>query len=277
MLSVLNTQLFRLKKSKLFWAMIIVCAALPLLGVLLTSTIANAISSLMGEEGSEILQLLQGEGGYLTLMQLGSLTELGSDPALFSLIASSIFLSGEFTSGAIRNMVLANKNRTQIFLSFLCVALIIGFACFGASYVSTLLFYGVVIGFDGVTVAKALTGCFSTLFLGLLTIALVQACVCFFLFVTRKTGGTVAFPLLVIIFAPSVMNTIVNIVTIVKAMGGQTVSAAALSWVPLYNMSQFQAASIDGALIGKIVLYNAPLAALFAFFGWFALDKSDIK
>lgn len=278
MLNVLNTQLFRLKKSKLFWALFIVCAVLPLLGMALTTSIVTGIGDLIEEDGGEVLiGLFRGEGGYVVLQIVGAMTSLGSDPALFSLIAASIFLSGEFSGGTIRNMVLANKSRTQIFLSFLSVALIIGFSYFGVAYATTLLGYGVVFGFEGVTVADATTGCVTSLLLGLLTIALVQAIVCFFLFITRKTGGTIAFPLLVIILLPSIIGGIVDVTTIVKLAAGQQISQATLGRIPLYNMSLFNATAVDGALVGKIIAYNAPLAALFAFFGWLAFEKCDLK
>ena len=277
MLNVLNTQLYRLKKSKLFWALLIVCAVLPLISAIFTTAVIEIVSNAFGEEDVGLLEAFRGEGGEVTLSMLSGLVSLGSNPALFSLICSSIFLSGEFSGGAIRNMILANKSRTQIFLSFLSVALIIGFSYLGVSYVSTLLCFGVAMGFDGITVNAAVNGCMSTFFLGLLTIALVQACVCLFLFCTRKTGPTVAFPILIIILAPSIITTIVEIVVGVRALIGQSVSEISLSWIPLSNMDLFNASNVDGALVGKIVLYNLPLAALFATFGWLAISKADLK
>ena len=276
MLNVLNTQLFRLKKSKLFWAMLIVCAALPLVGMILTTGFLKILSNAFDGEASSLIELF-GEGGHMTLSVLGGLIGIGSNPALFSVICSSIFLSGEFSGGAIRNMIIANKTRTQIFLSFFSIALIIGFSCFGASYLSCLTCYGLVFGFKGVTVSAAVSGCFSVLFLGLLSIALIQACVCMFLFCTRKTGATVAFPLLILILAPSIITTVVSLAVGLKAVVGQYVSEAALSWIPIYNMDMFDAANVSGGLIGKIVLYNLPLAALFAFLGWLTISKADLK
>ena len=277
MLNVLQTQLYRLKKSKLFWALFIVCGVLPLIGMLFTTALLSVLSDVFSGDSFVIFDSLRAEGGRMTLSALGGLTSLGSNPALFSLICSSIFLSGEFSGGAIRNMVLANKSRTQIFLSFLSVSLIIGFSYLGVAYLSTLTFYGIAMGFGGVTAQAALSGCFSTLFLGLISIALVQSCVCLFLFVTRKTGPTVAFPLLIMILAPSLISTVVDIITGVKILVGQGVSQTALSWIPLYNMDLFSASSVDGAIIGKIVLYNVPLAALLSTLAWLAIDKADLK
>ena len=277
MFNVLRAQLYRLKKSKLFWAMVIVCAVLPLLGALFMTAIFEILGNFSTQDGALVIEVIKAEGGEMTMEALSGLTQLGSNAALLSLICSSIFLSGEFSGGAIRNMVLANKSRTQIFLSFLSVALIIGFACFGAGYLSTLLWYGSLMGFGGLTVQQALTGCFTSLFLGLLSIAVVQACVCLFLFCTRKTGATVAFPILFIIIAPSLVTAIVEIVLSVKVALGQSVSTMALSWIPLANMELFDAAAVDGATVGKIALYNLPIAAIFAFFGWFAISKVDLK
>ena len=278
MLNVLNTQLFRMKKSKLFWAMFIVCAVLPLLGMALITSLVAGIGELIEEDGgSGLLQMFRGEGAFVTLQALSGGVLYDSFPAFFALITSSIFLSGEFTSGAIRNMVLANKSRTQIFLSFFSVALIIGFSYFGVWYASSLLCFGLAFGFKGISVSAAATGCLTALLLGLLTVIFVQACVCFFLFITRKTGGTVAFPLLIILLLPSIINGIVNGIVLVNATAGKTVSDAALSWIPMYNLSKFNATAVDGALVGKIAMYNALLAAIFAFFGWLAIDKADLK
>ena len=278
MLNVLNTQLYRLKKSKLFWALFIVCAVLPLLGALLISVITLILEKNLSGESAELFVELIGQGGEQTVNALGGLIGLSSDAALFSLICSSIFLSGEFSGGAIRNMVIANKSRTQIFFSFFSVALIIGFSYLGVSYASTLLCYGAVIGFSGMTVAKILSGCFASLFLGIITIALVQSCVCMFLFATRKTGPTVAFPILLILFAPGLMSVIVGIIEVVKvAVSMEAISEVTRSWIPLVNMEMFRATDIDGALIAKIALYNILIAAILAFFSWFAIKKVDLK
>ena len=277
MLNVLQTQLYRLKKSKLFWGLFITCAVLPIVGMILLTGLMSIILAAFEGDTSQLMAALKLEGGDLTLSAIGGMANFGSDAILFSIICSSIFLSGEFSGGSIRNMVLANKSRTQIFLSFLSVSLIIGFSYFGVEYLTTIASYGIVIGFGGVTVSKALSTCFASLFLGLIGIALVQSCVCLFLFTTRKTGPTVAFPILLMIFAPSIVATIVEVVVSLRAVVGQSVSEIALSWIPLYNMSMFDASRLDGGLIGKIALYNIPIAAILATFSWLAISKADLK
>ena len=281
MLNVLQTQLYRLKQSKLFWALFIVVAVLPIVGMLITLLILFGLASAEGGV-STITEMLKLEGGNYTVYTIGEMANINSDAVLFSIICSSIFLSGEFSGGSIRNMVLANKSRTQIFLSFLSVSLIIGFAYFGVEYLTTLASYGIVMGFGGVSVSKSLSICFASLFLGLIGIALAQSCVCMFLFTTRKTGPTVAFPILLIIFAPSVVATFVNIVAAVTSSLGQGVSEIVQSWIPLYNMVLYDnklsdTLSFDGALVGKIALYNIPLAAILATFSWLAISKADLK
>lgn len=277
MLNVLHTQLYRLKKSKLFWALFIVCGVLPLVGMLFTTALLSVLSGAFTGDAMGALEALRAEGGHLTLSTIGGISSLSSNAALFSVICSSIFLSGEFSGGAIRNMVLANKSRTQIFFSFFSIAMIIGASYLGVSFVSTLLWYGLVIGFGGMTAAQVLGGLFASLFLGLLAIDLAQTCVCMFVFVTRKTGATVAFPLLIIILAPSIVTGVVEIVLGVKLLVGQEVSISAMSWIPLSNMDLFDASAVDGALVGKITMYNVPIATLFATMGWLAIHKADLK
>lgn len=274
MLNVLNMQLYRLRKSKLFWAMFIVCAALPFVGMLFFKGLLAFVDGAFEGALTDVLDSLQSS---FTMSAFTGLSQLGSDPVLFSIICSSIFLSGEFSGGAIRNMILANKSRTQIFFSFFSISMIIGLSYLGAGYASTLLFYGLALGFEGLTVTQAISGCAAALFIGILSIAIAQACVCMFLFATRKTGTTVAFPILVVVLVPSIINAVVDIVAGVRILTGEMVSAEALSWIPLYNLGMFASSDVDGALVGKIALYNIPLAALLAFFGWLAIDRADLK
>lgn len=277
MINILRTELFRLKKSALFWALFGVCAGLPLLSLMLQLIVV--IFTAMAFGGGEIgdLWTLMHQTGATATM-LSSLTGWASDPALFSVICSSIILSKEFGGGTVRNMLLANKSRKQLFFSFAIVALLIGVSYLTVSFVAVLLLQGTMFGFGTMSATEAVTACFSSFALGLLSIIAVQACVCMFLFVTRKTGATVACSIVVCLFAPSIIVALVEVTEVVRMlMDAPVMSNAALGWIPLYNMYLFDASSVDGALVGKIALYQALIIAFFGGMGWLGIRKRDLK
>lgn len=277
MINILRTEFFRLKKSGLFWALFGVCAALPFISMFLQLSVALAAASILTDGSTvnmwELLHEMPVTANYLT-----GLTTWASDPALFSVICSSILLSKEFSDGTVRNMLLANKSRKQLFLSYLIVALVIGASYFAVSYFAALIPQGIVFGFGDMSTADAVTACFSTLALGLLSIIAVQSCVCMFLFATRKTGATVACSLVVSLFAPTIIFTIVEVSEALRLLlGAPTMSEAALGWIPLYNMQLFDASHVNGALVGKIALYQALIIAFFGGMGWLGIRKRDLK
>ena len=277
MINILQTELFRLKKSSLFWALLGVCAGLPLISLMLQLIVV--IFTAMAFGGGEIgdLWALMHQTGATATM-LTSLSGWSSDPALFSVICSSIVLSKEFSGGTVRNMLLANKSRKQLFFSFALVALIIGVSYFAIAFVAILLMQGTMFGFGEMSATEAVTACFSSLALGLLSIVAVQSCVCMFLFATRKTGATVACSIVVCLFAPSIIYTLVEVAEAIRMlMDVPSMSEAALGWIPLYNMYLYDASSVNGALVGKIVLYQAMIIAFFGGMGWLGIRKRDLK
>ena len=48
-------------------------------------------------------------------------------------------------------------------------------------------------------------------------------------------------------------------------------------WIPLYNITFYNASNIDGTLVGKIVVWIVPLTVLFVFLGWNKFRKDDLK
>lgn len=276
MINILQTEFFRLKKSKLFWALFGVCAGLPVLSLLLELVVLASASMAFDEMSGYIWELFRQSN--LTASSLSALTTWGSNPALFSIICSSIVLSKEFSGGTVRNMLLANKSRQQLYWAYSIVALVIGASYFVASFVAVLLLQGSVFGFGSMTAGEAVTACFSSFALGALSTVAVQACVCMLLFASRKTGATLACSLVICLFAPSIVYTIVQVTEIVRILwDAPMTSEAVLGWIPLYNMQLFDASNVDGALIGKIALYQVLITAFFGGMGWLGIRKTDLK
>ena len=272
MISILKTEFFRLKKSKLFWILLGVTAFLPLISALLNLAINYLAIDVVLPDGYEV-------GSFWELIRsvdmlgqgLSSITSLTGD-AFFALICTSIFLSKEFSGGTFRNMLLANKSRRELYLSYLFMAWIIGAIYFGAAFVGTFVFWSAIFGFGGLSATTIISALFLTLAMGLLSTVFVQTMMCMFMFGTRKMAVAIICPLVISVIAPSLLS---SFVTTLTSLG--ILSELDLSWVPLYNTSMLYVTEIDGALVGKILMYNVPLAVLFGFMGWVTFRKADLK
>lgn len=276
MINILQTQFFRLKKSSLFWALFGVCAGLPLLGMLFIVMIVSLSNAFIDEVN--LWEAIR--SGYSIASSFSGYADLTNLPSILALICSSVFLSREFSNGTVRNVILANKSRKALYLSYLSVAMIVGVSYFGVSFVATLIFEAPVLGFGQMTAGQAISSCVTSFALGLVSVAFVQTMICMFLFCTRKLAPTLACTLVICLFASGIISTLVVVVTTVKTIVNgleYQVNVNALGWIPLYNMTLYDAANIDGALVGKIMLYNIPLSALWGWLGWLSIKKADLK
>lgn len=271
MISVFKTEMFRLKRSKLFWIMLGVCAILPCLSALFLAALGvndtesvGGIMELMGQEISVV-------------SSLSSFASLMSDSSLFALICSAIVLCREFTHGTMRNVLLANKSRTQMFFAYFLTALLIGTAYYVTEFVFTLALTGAVLGFGSLTTAQATSSVFVCFALGLCSVLFVQSCVCMFLFCTRKQAGTIAFPLLICILVPGIVEMIVTYFIVAHAIVGDVVGDAALRFVPFYNATTFNASTIDTWQVIMIVFYDLLFSGVFTIAGYFTFKKADLK
>lgn len=271
MINILQTEFFRLKKSKLFWALFGVCAGIPLLSAILNLSILSLASGVYQSQGIEVdvWELIRSAdmlGGGLS-----SLTTLMGD-SFWALICSSIFLSKEFSGGTFRNMLLANKSRREMYLSYLTIAIVIGAMFLGVAFVSTMIFWPMIFGFGGLSFSTVVTACLVALAMGLVSTIFVQTMMCMFLFGTRKLAVALVVPLAICMIAPSFLLTFIEMFTTLGIL-----NSADLSWIPLYNTSLLYVTEIDGALIGKILMYNIPLSVFFGFMGWVSFRKADLK
>lgn len=281
MLSILNAELFRLKKSKLFWIMFGLCIALPILSLLLVLGLTGLIEALINslEEldtaNTNITEMLRAMD--LTNMELQGLSSLSNTSAFLALICTGVVLSKEFSDGTMRNVILANKSRKQMYFAYLLTAMIVGSMYLLAYFATIMILFAPIYGFGQSSAGQAASSVFCSLALGLLSMAFVESCVCMFLFCVRKQWATILFPILICLVAPGVLTTIVTIVSAVLLFNGHTISDAMMSWIPLVNAQLYQAGNIDGGLVGKIALYYALFTGGFIALGYFTFEKSDLK
>ncbi len=274
MLNIVKSLLFRLKKSSMFWIMLGVCAFFPALTALLNQFIVELAEIFIQTPIDMGLEMV-------TYMSLTGLAYLSSDINLFALLCVSIFLCKEFNDGTIRNALLSNKSRFALYGSYGIVSLIIGGSFLMANFASTLLVLGIPFGFGDVTANQAVTSCLCSLLLGLLSLIFVVSCVLMFLFATGKQAASIVLPILITIFLPGIISSIIDLVTtlllLIQTGNPDAVFNTDYSWVPLYNANLYDSSNVDGGLVAKISLYYVVFGALFVFLGGLAAVKKDLK
>lgn len=275
MTEILKVEFFRLKKSKLFWIMFGVAALLPLLSVLLFTLLANVLTALPQEtsvDGWSFIRSLN-----MTALLLSSFGSPSDDSALLAVICSGIFLSREFSYGTLGKMLIARRSRGEIYASYLLIALTVGASYMGVAMLSTLIFSGSVFGFGQMNAAQSVVSVVTAFAMGLVAVAFVQTMTCMFLFGTRSLAAAIALPIVICNIVPSVISGIVSFWETIVTVTTNNVPNANLSWIPLYNASLLDLSQIDGALIGKILLYFVPLSVFFGCMGWVFFRKADLK
>ena len=269
MIYILKTEFFRLKKSALFWSLFGVCAAMPLISVFLNVGLSFSLGNTDTGVEYDIWEIMRSSN--ITGLTLSALPSL-SGHALYALICTSIFLSKEFSGGTFRNMLLANRSRKDVYLSFLLMAVTIGATYLGITFVSSLLFNGIIFGFGTMTASEVIAACVLSLALGLVSVIFLQTIMCLFMFSTRKLSVALACPLVICIVVPAMLYSFVETFAQVGI-----INETDMSWIPLYNLNLLDLTAIDGALIGKILIYLIPLAILFGLLGWVTFRKADLK
>lgn len=276
MINVLRLEFFRLKKSKLFWILLGVTTVLPIITALVSSVILSIIDAVTSS-GAGMGNLAEQFRSSVTTSILSSLGMVGYGATLLPLITASVVLSKEFADGTMRNAILANKKRCELYFSYLIIALTVGATYMLAFIITSLVIIAPIYGFGDLTAGQAVSAVFCSLALGLLSVTFAQSCVCMFLFATRKQWATILFPILITLLVPDIMNTVIIIITTVLGLQGDALSYTATSWVPFYNATIYDAGAIDGALVGKIALYYLLFTAVFTVSGYFSFEKADLK
>ena len=272
MINILKAELFRLKKSKTYWVIFIINAALEILGCVLILGIEAFLKSL--GEGS-LLEMLG-----LTVSATAMLSEFAafsSDTSVLAIVCSAIFLSREFTQGTMRNAVLANKSRNELFFAYFIIAMLIGVSYFVTAFVLMLALYGAMLGFGAESAASAATNVFTYFALGLLSVLVVETCVCLFLFSTRKQSLTIVLPLLICLLAPSLISSLIELILSGVMMSGNNISETALQCIPFYNFNTLNPSNPSGLNVGMIALYDVILAGAFFAAAFFPFQKADLK
>lgn len=270
MKGLLQLQMFRLKKSTLFWVFLGLCAVLPIFSMLLLV----GLDALMGAIGDVSLAENYGNSLYSSMTQFASYS---SNPALFAMICSSILLSREFSQGTIRNAILANKSRTQVFFAYSITALFIGTSYFVTNFVFEFAMLAPIMGFGTLTAGKATSVILCSFAMGLGATLFTQSLVCMFLFAKRKQAATIAWPLAISFVGVGVVASIIEEIIFAVQMSGKVVSQTTLDCLPFYNLYLLVGTIPNGLAMGMVILYDVVFSALFFGLGYISIRKVDLK
>lgn len=272
MINIIKVELFRLKKSKLFWIMLGLSMASPFISMALALLMSSIILDIVGGSFN-----ILGTAG-MTSGLLSGLTQVAGDTALWALITSAVVLSKEFGDGTMRNVVLANKSRAELFFGYLITAMIVGLTYLTATFAVILVIVAPIFSFDGMNALQGVTAFLSSYALGALAIAFVETCVCMFLFAVRKTWATILLPIIICLFVPSIFTSFLTIVTTIKGVAGEGVNPNLTKWIPFVNMSSlYDPTNIDGIVAGSNVIYLAAFITMFILIGYYTFKKADLK
>ena len=273
MIDIIKVEFYRLKKSTLFWVMLGVSAATPIITVLLNVFLIAFMG--MVDQSTNLMEFLRDAGMTSALLQQMS-TSL-NDLSLWPLIATAVILSKEFTDGTMRNVILANKSRTELYFGYLITAMIVAVSYFVAFLAVTLIVIAPIFGFQDADAGKVVSAIFCSLGLGIIATAFIETCVCMFLFGVRKQWATILFPIL-IWYAPLMLINILVTVLTSLAEAGQIASVEFLRWIPFCNMQyNYNPLNPDGTVVGMHILYMAVFIAAFTCIGYFTFKKADLK
>lgn len=270
MTGIIRLQLFRLRKSATFWVFLGLCIGLPLIGALI---VLAAYYSLGGAEFGSIAEVMETS----VTSSLINFSSCSSDTCIFAVICSSLLLSREFSQGTVRNTILANKSRLQVFLAYVATAMMIGAIYFLAEFASTLVCYGSIFGFGSLSAGQAISAVACCFAMGLGATLFSQSLVCVFLFGTRKQSATIAWPLVICLVGVSIVAAIIEYAVIWATLDGIVLSETLLKCLPFYNFSLLGETVPDGLACGMIILYDVVFSAAFLAIGFATLKKADLK
>lgn len=280
MTDIIKVELFRIKKSVLFWVMFAITVALPIISAVAVASLIGVVGGIGGavgdpDVGATAWELIRQQG--LTIASFQAWAQISSNVAVLAVITSAVVLSGEFNDGTMRNVVLANKTRTEMYFGYLIVSLIMALSFLAANFATTMIVVAPIFGFGGLDAGQAVSACLTSLALGILAILFMESCMCMFLFATRKQWITILIPLVICMAVPGVLAFFVTLIMTTMALKGQPVSMESIRWIPFVGISAYNPANIDGVTVGMNILYMAVFTAMFVLIGYYTFRKADLK
>lgn len=259
-MNIINSEFYKLKKSKSFYICIIACIVLAFFSVVLASSIQAGILTRGVEEVSETSEALSG----VVLLE----KTLGLDflPTIFAVFVS-IFVAGEFQNGAMKNYVSKGYNRVQIYLSKFIVCSVAVLAMYVINAGIACVIGTALWGFDPDGVATV--GNVSTMLFGVGLLLLAYTSI--FVFISmwlRSNGASIAVNICTI----SLFSTVLMLTSFIT---GDSVTLSNY-WISgniaaLASLTPESGAVIQGVIVGMCYLLGGIIIGSILF------KKQDIK
>jgi ABC-2 type transport system permease protein len=256
----MKSEFYKLKKSKTFYFCLIACVVLAIFSVVLAGAIHAGILVRGAADEAETSEILSG----VSLLE----QTLGLDflPTIIAVFVS-IFVSGEFTNGAMKNYVSKGYNRVRIYLSkfFVCSFAVmvmylvnIALACAIGSFIW---------GFDPTGLASARSIAAMVLSEGLLLLAYTSLFVLLSMWL-RSNGASIAANICLV----SLFSTILMLTTFIT---GDSFSLANY-WIS-GNMSALATITPESGAMMQGIIVGLGYLTFGTVFGSALFKKQDIK
>jgi ABC-type transport system involved in multi-copper enzyme maturation permease subunit len=270
MINILRQQMYRLKKSSLFWTLFALSGGYVILNLLFNLTTAATTQS-SGLSLLEILRMIDS-----TTERLAELDYYASIPTIFAILCSSILLSQEFSQGTIRNTLITGVSRTEVFFAYLITSYIIGLSCMLINFVAILAIAAPILQFGSLTAAEITTTIFCHFAIGVCATLFTQSLVCMLLFCSRKSSVTISLSLVTCLVIIPFLTGMEAVIVGLKAVENG-ISETGLLCLPFVNLSEIDVNKPAGLAMGMACLYYIVLAVVFCVAGYFTFRKADLK
>ncbi len=267
MINIINSQLYKIFRSKMFYILLGIGVALPIVSTLSLLFVDISI------EGQSL--------GYDVLSTLRTICSTDSNGNLLAVVGVAIIFGKLYSEGTIRNVIMAGYSRTAIFgasvISANIMALTISLSVFAVTGIADGLAYGVG---SGVTAGVAFANISASLIVYILSTLTCVAITLLFVHLTQKVSGSIVFPLLIIVL---LVGMVLGVLFVLTMLG--VTSMNNFEWIPLiqyyvYNDSltlSYGTYVLDWALVGKIGIVTFILLAVVYALCWNRLRTSNIK
>ena len=266
MTKVLSTLWFRLTKSKMLIVLLALVAGMALIDIGLYTMLPYILS---GEEMGSLEAVM--DLSDMFSLTVTSVARSDSYASMITVIFVALFLGADFSEGTIRNAILSNKSRWQIFGAYLVVATGACLVFVGVQTAVYLVYLACSNGFADYTTAQVVSGIFSAVGSGFVSCLLMATTALFVLVGTQKKVLAIILPLALNMVCATAFEIVV---TLGQMLGS---SLGFLQWIPFAQQMFFDAGAVEGALLGKILLVNGLLAIGEGACGYFVFAKAQLK
>lgn len=267
MKNTISSLLYRLLRTKTLWILLIIAVALPFISAVTLSAAEGLMENMSGMFGLEINGI-----GVDVLTLAGAEVSLAGDAALLTIIGVAIIIASEFSYGTVHNSLVSGKSRTKVFFGYAVISAVISVIITTVYCTCNFLFNFAFLGNGGYTPSALANGFFVSYALAIIMTLFSAMVTLLFTVTTQKKSMAILLPILVCSLLPGILTTITSVALLTGDL-----SMEVASWLPIVNISVFNATDIDGALVLKIVLMTVILVAAATAGAWAIFRRKDIK